>query len=118
MEEFAARDAWLRHRKSFLCDDLGLDCYNLASMCCWCRWLDFPRLVSLLQRNQHHVVGCYSSSLAALVVFHDKMNGVKVIAMLLALCGFASYIYQNYLDDTEARRLRTDVRESHDNSSC
>ncbi|KAK8587832.1 hypothetical protein V6N13_086801 [Hibiscus sabdariffa] len=31
--------------------------------------------------------------LAALIVFHDKMNGVKVIAMLLARCAFGSYIY-------------------------
>ncbi|XWS35557.1 hypothetical protein CRYUN_Cryun20dG0007300 [Craigia yunnanensis] len=44
----------------------------------------------------------------------------QVIAMLLALCGFASYIYQNYLDDRKARRSHTDtdVQESHDNSSC
>ncbi|GMI98246.1 purine permease 11 [Hibiscus trionum] len=56
--------------------------------------------------------------LAALIVFHDKMNGVKVIAMLLALCGFCTYIYQNYLDDAEARKMGTqshtdDIEEPH-----
>ncbi|KAL4368751.1 hypothetical protein GQ457_05G002710 [Hibiscus cannabinus] len=75
-------------------------------------------LVSSLFSNVISTVSLAVTPLAALVVFHDKMNGVKVIAMLLALCGFCSYIYQNHLDDTEARRPRTDVRESHDNSSC
>jgi hypothetical protein len=32
------------------------------------------------------------------MVFHDKMNGVKIIAMLISIWGFASYVYQQYLD--------------------
>ncbi|GMI69357.1 purine permease 11 [Hibiscus trionum] len=75
-------------------------------------------LVSSLFSNVISTMSLAVTPLAAMVVFHDKMNGVKVIAMLLAVCGFASYIYQNYLDDTNARRPRTDVRESHDHSSC
>ncbi|KAK8509918.1 hypothetical protein V6N13_093756 [Hibiscus sabdariffa] len=75
-------------------------------------------LVSSLFSNVISTLSLAVTPLAALVGFHDKMNGVKVIAMLLALCGFASYIYQNYLDDTKARRPETDVRESRDNSSC
>ncbi|KAL8468432.1 hypothetical protein ACS0TY_031589 [Phlomoides rotata] len=35
----------------------------------------------------------------AVVVFRDKMNGLKVVAMVLAIWGSASYIYQQYLDD-------------------
>ncbi|CAK7356217.1 unnamed protein product [Dovyalis caffra] len=35
----------------------------------------------------------------AVIFFHDKMNGLKVMAMLLAIWGFLSYIYQHYLDD-------------------
>ncbi|KAM6588509.1 hypothetical protein CsatA_011114 [Cannabis sativa] len=35
----------------------------------------------------------------AVIFFHDKMNGLKVIAMVLAIWGFLSYIYQHYLDD-------------------
>lgn len=38
----------------------------------------------------------------AVVFFHDKMNGVKVISLLLAMWGFLSYIYQHYLDSIEA----------------
>ncbi|XP_021280170.1 probable purine permease 11 isoform X1 [Herrania umbratica] len=74
-------------------------------------------VVSSLFSNVISTLSLAVTPLAALVVFHDKMNGVKVIAMLLALCGFASYIYQNYLDDKKARRSQTDVQESHDNSS-
>ncbi|XVF79680.1 hypothetical protein PTKIN_Ptkin15bG0008900 [Pterospermum kingtungense] len=77
-------------------------------------------IVSSLFSNVISTLSLAVTPLAALVVFHDKMNGVKIIAMLLALCGFASYIYQNYLDDIKARRSRTDtdVQETHDNSSC
>ncbi|KAM7524957.1 hypothetical protein LguiA_014859 [Lonicera macranthoides] len=39
----------------------------------------------------------------AVVVFDDKMSGVKVIAMLFAIWGFASYIYQHYLDDLKSK---------------
>ncbi|CAO2837892.1 unnamed protein product [Amaranthus hypochondriacus] len=35
------------------------------------------------------------------IFFHDKMNGVKIISLVLALWGFVSYMYQNYLDNIE-----------------
>ncbi|CAN1173775.1 Purine permease 21 [Linum perenne] len=35
----------------------------------------------------------------AVVIFSDKMDGVKAVAMVLAVWGFVSYIYQHYLDD-------------------
>ncbi|XP_057977413.1 probable purine permease 11 [Malania oleifera] len=40
----------------------------------------------------------------AVVFFHDKMDGVKVVAMVLAIWGFLSYIYQHYLDDSKATK--------------
>ncbi|KAJ3680644.1 hypothetical protein LUZ60_016922 [Juncus effusus] len=40
----------------------------------------------------------------AVVFFHDSMNGVKVVAMLIAVWGFLSYIYQHYLDDSKAKK--------------
>ncbi|XP_068635071.1 probable purine permease 11 [Aristolochia californica] len=40
----------------------------------------------------------------AVIFFEDKMDGVKVMALLMALWGFASYIYQNYLDDYRSKR--------------
>ncbi|KAF8775020.1 hypothetical protein HU200_005069 [Digitaria exilis] len=35
----------------------------------------------------------------AVVLFGDRMSGVKVVAMLMAVWGFLSYVYQHYLDD-------------------
>lgn len=48
----------------------------------------------------------------AVIFFHDKMDGEKVIALLLALWGFLSYIYQNYLDDSKAKSSNSDVENS------
>ncbi|KAE9607398.1 hypothetical protein Lal_00026968 [Lupinus albus] len=44
----------------------------------------------------------------AVLLFHDKINGVKIIALLLALWGFLSYIYQHYLDDKKAKADKSD----------
>lgn len=44
----------------------------------------------------------------AVVFFHDGMNGVKVVAMLIAVWGFLSYMYQHYVDDL-ARKEREKV---------
>ncbi|XP_059661384.1 probable purine permease 11 [Cornus florida] len=35
----------------------------------------------------------------AAMFYHENMDGVKVVAMFLAIWGFASYLYQNFLDD-------------------
>ncbi|KAF3449506.1 hypothetical protein FNV43_RR10234 [Rhamnella rubrinervis] len=39
----------------------------------------------------------------AVMFFHDKVNGVKVVALVLAVWGFVSYIYQHYLDDRKCK---------------
>ncbi|GKU88561.1 hypothetical protein SLEP1_g2811 [Rubroshorea leprosula] len=46
------------------------------------------------------------------------MNGVKIIAMLLAFWGFASYIYQNYLDDIKMRKSQANVNETRHDLPC
>jgi hypothetical protein len=38
------------------------------------------------------------------MVFHDKMNRVKIIAMLVSIWGFVSYVYHHYLEDKKARK--------------
>ncbi|XWS19805.1 hypothetical protein CRYUN_Cryun31cG0047800 [Craigia yunnanensis] len=38
----------------------------------------------------------------AMVFFHDRMTGVKVISMVLAIWGFVSYVYHHYLDDSKS----------------
>lgn len=40
----------------------------------------------------------------SVVFLHEEMSGLKVMALLLSLWGFASYIYQQYLDE-----LKTEV---------
>lgn len=75
-------------------------------------------VVSSLFSNVISTLSLAVTPIASVIVFHDKMNGVKIIAMLLALWGFASYTYQNYVDDSAARRAGNDVNESRDDSSC
>lgn len=52
----------------------------------------------------------------AVIFFHDNMNGVKVMAMLIAIWGFLSYLYQNYVDDPKARRSLKNARDISDAS--
>ncbi|KAJ0791455.1 putative purine permease, plant [Helianthus annuus] len=59
--------------------------------------------VSALFSNVISTLGIPIVPVLAVVFFHDKMNGVKVISMLLAIWGFASYIYQHYLDDVKEK---------------
>ncbi|KAJ6872367.1 purine permease 11 [Populus alba x Populus x berolinensis] len=69
-------------------------------------------VVSSLFSNVISTVALAVSPIAAVIVFHDKMNGVKIIAMLLAVWGFASYTYQNYLDDSKLRKAQSNVTET------
>ncbi|KAK8322124.1 hypothetical protein V6Z12_A12G145600 [Gossypium hirsutum] len=55
------------------------------------------------------VSSLFSNFISTLSLAVTPLAGV--IAMLLALCGFAAYIYQNYIDDKKARRLQNHVRE-------
>ena len=76
-------------------------------------------LVSSLFSNVISTVSLAVVPIASVMVFHDEMNGVKVIAMLLAFWGFASYIYQNYLDDRKEIKAQTGADDNHpDDSSC
>ncbi|KAL8259481.1 hypothetical protein R6Q59_027434 [Mikania micrantha] len=59
--------------------------------------------VSSLFSNVISTLGIPIVPVLAVVFFHEKMNGLKVIAMLLAIWGFASYIYQHYLDDLKEK---------------
>ena len=66
-------------------------------------------LVSSLFSNVISTVALAVAPIASVIAFHDKMNGVKIIAMLQALWGFASYIYQNYLDESRLTRSRRET---------
>ncbi|GMN43340.1 hypothetical protein TIFTF001_012553 [Ficus carica] len=55
--------------------------------------------VSSLFSNAMSVLGLPIVPVLAVFFFHEKMNGIKAMALLLAVWGFISYVYQNYLDD-------------------
>ncbi|XP_050231327.1 probable purine permease 11 [Mercurialis annua] len=48
----------------------------------------------------------------AVIFFHDKMDGVKVIAMLMAVWGFFSYGYQHYIDDVKSKSSHNSANEA------
>lgn len=59
--------------------------------------------VSSLFSNVISTISLPVIPILAVIFFHDKMDGVKVIALILAIWGFLSYIYQHYLDDVKSK---------------
>jgi hypothetical protein len=45
----------------------------------------------------------------AVALFGDRMTGIKVVAMLMAVWGFLSYVYQHYVDGRRAGRAECRV---------
>ncbi|KAL0727604.1 hypothetical protein Bca4012_023697 [Brassica carinata] len=60
--------------------------------------------LSSLFSNAISVLGLPVVPIMAVIIFHDKMNGLKVISMILAIWGFMSYVYQHYLDDKNVKK--------------
>ncbi|XP_015066235.1 probable purine permease 10 isoform X1 [Solanum pennellii] len=50
----------------------------------------------------------------AMAFLKDRMNGLKVFSLLLGLWGYASYIYQHYLDDLEAKNSEIKASDNQD----
>ncbi|GAV71885.1 TPT domain-containing protein [Cephalotus follicularis] len=67
--------------------------------------------VSSLFSNVISTLALPAVPILAVVFFHDKVNGVKVIALLLAIWGFISYIYQHYVDDAKLKANKTSTNE-------
>lgn len=67
--------------------------------------------VSSLFTNVISTLGLPIIPVFAVIFFHDKMDGVKVVSLLIAIWGFLSYIYQHYLDDSKSKRTRSDGNE-------
>ena len=60
--------------------------------------------VSSLFSNAISVLGLPIVPVLAVIFFHDKIGGIKVISMVLAIWGFVSYVYQQYLDDLKSKQ--------------
>lgn len=67
--------------------------------------------VSSLFANVISTLGLPIVPVLAVVFFHDKMYGVKVVAILLAIWGFVSYVYQHYLDDLKSKVEAENINE-------
>lgn len=63
--------------------------------------------VSSVFSNVVGVLGLPFIPILAVIVFHDKMQGIKVVALLLACWGFTSYVYQHYLDYRKSKPENT-----------
>ncbi|EEF42704.1 purine transporter, putative [Ricinus communis] len=101
-----ASGEWKGLRKEMEEFELGQVSYLMTliwTAICWqvfsigCTGLVFE--VSSLFSNIISTFGLPMVPVLAVFVFHEKMNGLKVISMLIAIWGFVSYAYQHYLDD-------------------
>ncbi|KAF5736306.1 purine permease 9 isoform X1 [Tripterygium wilfordii] len=74
--------------------------------------------VSSLFSNVISTLGLPIVPVLAVFMFHDKINGVKAMSMVLAIWGFVSYIYQHYLDVLGSKKDDRNVNEVlHDSPS-
>ncbi|GKU92501.1 hypothetical protein SLEP1_g6215 [Rubroshorea leprosula] len=65
--------------------------------------------VSSLFSNAISAMGLPVVPVLAVIFFHEKIDGIKVIALILAIWGFVSYIYQHYLDDAQESENQKEV---------
>ncbi|KAK8956891.1 putative purine permease 11 [Platanthera zijinensis] len=74
--------------------------------------------ISSLFANVIATVGLPLVPIFGVVFFHEKMEGVKVVALLMAVLGFANYMFQHYLDDSRERNAAHPLMEvRHDHST-
>lgn len=59
--------------------------------------------VSSLFSNVMSVFGLAIIPVLAVFFFNEKMDGLMVMAMVLAIWGFISYVYQNYLESHNSK---------------
>lgn len=55
--------------------------------------------VSAVFANVISTLGAPLIPIMSVIIFNDKMSGVKAISIVLAIWGFSSYAYQQYLDE-------------------
>ncbi|KAM1138636.1 hypothetical protein COP1_036542 [Malus domestica] len=58
---------------------------------------------SSLFSNSISALGLPAVPVLAVIFFHEKMNGIKGIAMVLGIWGFVSYAYHHYIDDRKSK---------------
>ncbi|KAF8055131.1 hypothetical protein N665_1301s0006 [Sinapis alba] len=57
--------------------------------------------------NTITAVGLPIVPVVAVIVFHDKMDSLKIFSIILAIWGFFSFVYQHYLDEKKLKTCHT-----------
>ncbi|KAG2238912.1 hypothetical protein Bca52824_089772 [Brassica carinata] len=57
--------------------------------------------------NTITAVGLPIVPVVAVIVFHDKMDALKIFSIVLAIWGFLSFVYQHYLDEKKLKTCHT-----------
>ena len=111
---FASGD-WKSLSREMMNFELGKVSYQMILLWTAMAWADFSVgmmglifEVSSLFSNVIITLGLPIVPVLEIVVFNDKMNEVKVTAMLLGIWGFVSYMSQHYLDDSKAESTNVD----------
>ncbi|MFQ6635540.1 hypothetical protein Gotur_011300, partial [Gossypium turneri] len=76
----------------------------LAWQICTVAVVELIYLVSSLFSNVVSMLSLPFVPVVGVLLYKEKMDAIKVLAMLFTLWGFASYIYQQYLDDKKSKK--------------
>ncbi|XP_025885122.1 probable purine permease 10 isoform X2 [Solanum lycopersicum] len=67
--------------------------------------------VSAVFANVITTLGAPLIPIMSVIIFNDKMSGVKAISIVLAIWGFSSYAYQQYLDELNHKDDRNEIED-------
>ncbi|KAK8963591.1 putative purine permease 11 [Platanthera guangdongensis] len=120
-----ASGQWRGIHEEFVGFDRGRVSYLMTLIWIGVSWLSasvgFLGMIYSISSLFANVIGTLGLPLVpifAVVFFHEKMDGVKVVALLMAVLGFANYMYQHYLDDMRERNAAHPLMEvKHDHSA-
>ncbi|KAG8373082.1 hypothetical protein BUALT_Bualt12G0133700 [Buddleja alternifolia] len=121
MALFASGD-WYNLRNEMRSFGLGKGLYLVVTVMTAVAWQAFSVgavglifEVSSLFSSVINTVGLPIMPILGAMFFHEKMDGMKVISIFLAIGGFASYVYQHYPDDSNTREGYEILLESDSN---
>ncbi|XP_020577714.1 probable purine permease 11 [Phalaenopsis equestris] len=107
---FAGGD-WRGIHEEFVGSEKGKVAYIMTLLWTAIGWLVYSvgnvALIFLVSSLFANVIGTLGTPLVpvfAVVFFHDTMDGVKVVALLISILGFVNYVYQHYLDDAKDKK--------------
>lgn len=82
-------------------------CWQLYTYCL----LGLIMKVSAVFANVITTLGAPLIPIMSVIIFNDKMSGVKAISIVLAIWGFSSYAYQQYLDELKHKADHNGIKD-------